>query len=215
MQSIAAPAFGQKAILISGILIDGAANQPRSLSTHFLSHRITSDIRLSAGAFFVWLCLAASDSVCDSTVSGASNQHSLSFSKARKPFQMLDKFSKGSMFADPLPHPIGCPVVLRRHPWRFGGPSPAGVCDTAVCCATFSETLDDLKEKLQFRSSGNKPDSWPVSFFRDLTKASPAKQLTVGGVSGWCVGFVFTKAGKVAATAIGGSLLLFQVGTPS
>uniref|UniRef100_V5IJE9 Putative membrane protein n=1 Tax=Ixodes ricinus TaxID=34613 RepID=V5IJE9_IXORI len=73
------------------------------------------------------------------------------------------------------------------------------------------KTLDDLKEKLQFRSSGNKPDSWPVSFFRDLTKASPAKQLTVGGVSGWCVGFVFTKAGKVAATAIGGSLLLFQI----
>lgn len=73
------------------------------------------------------------------------------------------------------------------------------------------KTLDDLKEKFQFRSSGNKPDSWPVSFFRDLTKASPAKQLTVGGVSGWCVGFVFTKAGKVAATAIGGSLLLFQI----
>uniref|UniRef100_V5GW50 Uncharacterized protein n=1 Tax=Ixodes ricinus TaxID=34613 RepID=V5GW50_IXORI len=71
------------------------------------------------------------------------------------------------------------------------------------------KTLDDLKEKLQFRSSGNKPDSWPVSFFRDLTKASPAKQLTVGGVSGWCVGFVFTKAGKVAATAIGGSFAAF------
>ncbi|XP_049517053.1 FUN14 domain-containing protein 1-like [Dermacentor silvarum] len=26
-----------------------------------------------------------------------------------------------------------------------------------------------------------------------------------------CVGFVFTKAGKIAATAIGGSLLLFQI----
>lgn len=56
-----------------------------------------------------------------------------------------------------------------------------------------------------------KSDSWPVNFFKDVTKASPAKQLTVGGLSGWCVGFVFTKAGKMAATAIGGSLLLFQI----
>ncbi|XP_054931755.2 FUN14 domain-containing protein 1-like isoform X1 [Dermacentor andersoni] len=58
---------------------------------------------------------------------------------------------------------------------------------------------------------GSKGESWPVSFFKDATKASPAKQLTIGGISGWCVGFVFTKAGKIAATAIGGSLLLFQI----
>uniref|UniRef100_A0A131YVZ3 FUN14 domain-containing protein 1 n=1 Tax=Rhipicephalus appendiculatus TaxID=34631 RepID=A0A131YVZ3_RHIAP len=58
---------------------------------------------------------------------------------------------------------------------------------------------------------GSRGESWPMSFFKDATKASPAKQLTIGGVSGWCVGFIFTKAGKIAATAIGGSLLLFQV----
>uniref|UniRef100_A0A131YV72 FUN14 domain-containing protein 1 n=1 Tax=Rhipicephalus appendiculatus TaxID=34631 RepID=A0A131YV72_RHIAP len=57
---------------------------------------------------------------------------------------------------------------------------------------------------------GSRGESWPMSFFKDATKASPAKQLTIGGVSGWCVGFIFTKAGKIAATAIGGSLLLFQ-----
>lgn len=57
----------------------------------------------------------------------------------------------------------------------------------------------------------SKGDSWAVNFFKDATKASPAKQLTIGGVSGWCAGFVFTKAGKVAAMAIGGSLLIFQI----
>ncbi|XP_064455576.1 FUN14 domain-containing protein 1-like [Ornithodoros turicata] len=71
-------------------------------------------------------------------------------------------------------------------------------------------TLDELAEKLLPKSSSRK-DDWPLSFFKDVTTASPAKQLTVGGLSGWCAGYVFTKAGKVAATVIGGSLLLFQV----
>lgn len=71
-------------------------------------------------------------------------------------------------------------------------------------------TLEELAEKLR-PSGGSRSDPWPLSFFKDVTKSSPAKQLTVGGISGWCAGFVFTKAGKVAATVIGGSLLLFQV----
>jgi len=46
---------------------------------------------------------------------------------------------------------------------------------------------------------------------RDLRKAPPPKQLAVGGAAGWCAGYLTMKAGKMAATAIGGSLLLLQI----
>jgi len=37
------------------------------------------------------------------------------------------------------------------------------------------------------------------------------KQIAIGGVSGWLTGFVSMKVGKVAATAIGGALIILQV----
>merc|ERR1719163_1109550 len=46
---------------------------------------------------------------------------------------------------------------------------------------------------------------------RDLRKAPPPKQLAVGGAAGWAAGYLTMKAGKMAATAIGGSLLLLQI----
>lgn len=48
-------------------------------------------------------------------------------------------------------------------------------------------------------------------FFSDLKTSSKAKQLTVGAISGWAAGYVASKFGKFAATALGGSLLLIQV----
>ncbi|AWP13602.1 FUN14 domain-containing protein 1 isoform 2 [Scophthalmus maximus] len=42
-------------------------------------------------------------------------------------------------------------------------------------------------------------------------KYSVATQIAIGGVSGWCVGYLFQKVGKVAATSVGGGLLLLQV----
>ena len=45
----------------------------------------------------------------------------------------------------------------------------------------------------------------------DLSRAPPPKQLAVGGVAGWLSGYVTMKAGKMAATAIGGTLLLLQI----
>ncbi|XP_038658010.1 FUN14 domain-containing protein 1 isoform X1 [Scyliorhinus canicula] len=46
-------------------------------------------------------------------------------------------------------------------------------------------------------------------------KYSVATQLMMGGVTGWCAGFVFQKIGKLAATAIGGGFLLMQVANHS
>ncbi|CAJ1078910.1 FUN14 domain-containing protein 1 [Xyrichtys novacula] len=42
-------------------------------------------------------------------------------------------------------------------------------------------------------------------------KYSVATQIAIGGVSGWCAGYLFQKVGKVAATSVGGGLLLLQV----
>ncbi|XP_072253472.1 FUN14 domain-containing protein 1 [Leuresthes tenuis] len=46
-------------------------------------------------------------------------------------------------------------------------------------------------------------------------KYSVATQLAIGGVSGWCAGYLFQKVGKVAATSVGGGLLLLQIANNS
>uniref|UniRef100_A0A8B9NF33 FUN14 domain-containing protein 2 n=1 Tax=Accipiter nisus TaxID=211598 RepID=A0A8B9NF33_9AVES len=42
-------------------------------------------------------------------------------------------------------------------------------------------------------------------------KYNVATQLVIGGVTGWCTGFVFQKVGKLAATAVGGGFFLLQI----
>ena len=42
---------------------------------------------------------------------------------------------------------------------------------------------------------------------KDLSKAPAPKQIGVGAVVGWASGYLTMKVGKMAATAIGGSLL--------
>ncbi|XP_036779449.1 FUN14 domain-containing protein 2 [Manis pentadactyla] len=42
-------------------------------------------------------------------------------------------------------------------------------------------------------------------------KYSVATQLLIGGVTGWCTGFIFQKVGKLAATAVGGGFFLLQL----
>uniref|UniRef100_A0ABI7VTZ4 FUN14 domain containing 1 n=1 Tax=Felis catus TaxID=9685 RepID=A0ABI7VTZ4_FELCA len=45
-----------------------------------------------------------------------------------------------------------------------------------------------------------------------VEKYSVATQIVMGGVTGWCAGFLFQKVGKLAATAVGGGFLLLQFG---
>ncbi|XP_026090035.1 FUN14 domain-containing protein 2 [Carassius auratus] len=42
-------------------------------------------------------------------------------------------------------------------------------------------------------------------------KYSVATQLAIGGVSGWCAGYLFQKVGKLAASAVGGGFFLLQI----
>ncbi|XP_029558871.1 FUN14 domain-containing protein 1 [Salmo trutta] len=46
-------------------------------------------------------------------------------------------------------------------------------------------------------------------------KFSVATQIALGGVSGWCAGYIFQKVGKIAATAVGGGFLLLQIANHS
>ncbi|XP_070979396.1 FUN14 domain-containing protein 1 [Oncorhynchus clarkii lewisi] len=46
-------------------------------------------------------------------------------------------------------------------------------------------------------------------------KYSVATQIALGGVSGWCAGYIFQKVGKIAATAVGGGFLLLQIANHS
>lgn len=50
------------------------------------------------------------------------------------------------------------------------------------------------------------PESGPSA-----EKYSVATQLAIGGITGWCTGFVFRKVGKLAATAVGGGFFLLQL----
>merc|ERR1712112_591614 len=45
----------------------------------------------------------------------------------------------------------------------------------------------------------------------DLGRAPAPKQLLAGGAAGWLSGYCVMKAGKMAATAVGGTLLLLQI----
>lgn len=48
-------------------------------------------------------------------------------------------------------------------------------------------------------------------FVQDLTREPVTKQVVVGGVSGWVVGYLSMKVGKVAATVVGGSMIIMQL----
>jgi len=80
-----------------------------------------------------------------------------------------------------------------------------------------AEKADEEKESLLERLtdlelfSSTEPSGYLEKFSNDLRKAPVPKQLAVGGAAGWCAGYITMKAGKMAATAIGGTLLLLQI----
>ena len=46
---------------------------------------------------------------------------------------------------------------------------------------------------------------------KDMGKQPVPKQIAVGAGTGWLAGYMTMKVGKMAATAVGGSLLLLQI----
>ncbi|KAK7085092.1 FUN14 domain-containing protein 2 [Halocaridina rubra] len=66
-------------------------------------------------------------------------------------------------------------------------------------------------EVLDIRGTAKHSMSWIQDFVNNLTREPTAKQVVVGGVSGWVVGYLSMKVGKVAATVLGGSLIIMQL----
>jgi uncharacterized membrane protein (Fun14 family) len=68
-----------------------------------------------------------------------------------------------------------------------------------------------LLERLDIDDMTSEGRTMVEKWAKDLSKAPVPKQLAVGGALGWLAGYTTMKVGKMAATAIGGSLLLLQI----
>ncbi|XP_032121057.1 FUN14 domain-containing protein 2 [Sapajus apella] len=70
-------------------------------------------------------------------------------------------------------------------------------------------------ESLDLAEFAKKQPWWRKLFGQEsgpsAEKYSVATQLFIGGVTGWCTGFIFQKVGKLAATAVGGGFFLLQL----
>lgn len=81
--------------------------------------------------------------------------------------------------------------------------------------ATSSEGQFDAYEALDLSEFAKSQPWWRKLFGQETLpsseKYSVATQLLIGGVTGWCTGFIFQKVGKLAATAVGGGFFLLQI----
>jgi len=78
------------------------------------------------------------------------------------------------------------------------------------------ELLDNVKGVISRGIRGSTPSDDTVSgtvkrVIKDLSKASVPKQIAAGATAGWLTGWVTMKVGKMAATALGGTLLVMQI----
>jgi FUN14 domain-containing protein 1 len=60
------------------------------------------------------------------------------------------------------------------------------------------------------RNSNSMADS-VKGFVKDLSKAPAPKQIAAGAAFGWLAGYLTMKVGKMAATVVGGTLILLQI----
>uniref|UniRef100_A0A672R1K6 FUN14 domain-containing protein 2 n=1 Tax=Sinocyclocheilus grahami TaxID=75366 RepID=A0A672R1K6_SINGR len=68
------------------------------------------------------------------------------------------------------------------------------------------ELAEHVKKQRWWNKMFGKNTSGPAA-----EKYSVATQLAIGGVSGWCAGYLFQKVGKLAASAVGGGFFLLQI----
>uniref|UniRef100_A0A8C7Z222 FUN14 domain containing 1 n=1 Tax=Oryzias sinensis TaxID=183150 RepID=A0A8C7Z222_9TELE len=81
------------------------------------------------------------------------------------------------------------------------------------------ESEDEVYEVVDLTEYARRHQWWSRVFGSSsgpiAEKYSVATQLMMGGVTGWCAGYVFQRVGKIAATAIGGGFLLLQMANHS
>uniref|UniRef100_A0A3P8RYH7 FUN14 domain containing 1 n=1 Tax=Amphiprion percula TaxID=161767 RepID=A0A3P8RYH7_AMPPE len=101
-----------------------------------------------------------------------------------------------------------------------------GDCDSSLLCYSCliagqddPESEDEVYEVVDLTEYARRHQWWSRVFGNNsgpiAEKYSVATQLMMGGVTGWCAGYVFQRVGKIAATAIGGGFLLLQIANHS
>ena len=87
--------------------------------------------------------------------------------------------------------------------------------ELAQMAAASQGNFEGKFESLDLAELANKQPWWRTLFGQEsgpsAEKYSVATQLFIGGVTGWCTGFIFQKVGKLAATAVGGGFFLLQL----
>lgn len=87
--------------------------------------------------------------------------------------------------------------------------------ELAEMAAASQGNFEGKFESLDLAELAKKQPWWRTLFGQEsgpsAEKYSVATQLLIGGVTGWCTGFIFQKVGKLAATAVGGGFFLLQL----
>ncbi|XP_005414711.1 PREDICTED: FUN14 domain-containing protein 2 [Chinchilla lanigera] len=87
--------------------------------------------------------------------------------------------------------------------------------ELAEMAASSQGNFEGKFEALDLAEFAKKQPWWRKLFGQEsgpsAEKYSVATQLLIGGVTGWCTGFIFQKVGKLAATAVGGGFFLLQL----
>ncbi|XP_020329083.1 FUN14 domain-containing protein 1 isoform X2 [Oncorhynchus kisutch] len=81
------------------------------------------------------------------------------------------------------------------------------------------ESEDETYEVVDLTEYARRHQWWSMVFGNNsgplAEKYSVTTQIAMGGVTGWCAGYLFQRVGKIAATAIGGGFLLLQIANHS
>uniref|UniRef100_A0A9L0RH20 FUN14 domain-containing protein 2 n=2 Tax=Equus TaxID=9789 RepID=A0A9L0RH20_HORSE len=108
------------------------------------------------------------------------------------------------------------PAELPREPKRpVGGKGAQGSPLTRQLPGSGQGNFEGNFDSLDLAEFAKKQPWWRKLFGQEsgpsAEKYSVATQLLIGGVTGWCTGFIFQKVGKLAATAVGGGFFLLQL----
>jgi len=68
--------------------------------------------------------------------------------------------------------------------------------------------MNELPDNVTLDEAADEVYAMTRMLFGDITKGSAAKQVAVGGATGWVSGYMINKAGKVAIVTLGASALL-------
>ncbi|XP_004552682.1 FUN14 domain-containing protein 1 isoform X1 [Maylandia zebra] len=115
-------------------------------------------------------------------------------------------------------HNVGV-VYLCQHPDDITSFSKMATADEREAGQDDPESEDEVYEVVDLTEYARRHQWWSRVFGNNsgpiAEKYSVATQLMMGGVTGWCAGYVFQRVGKIAATAIGGGFLLLQIANHS